>query len=225
MAKRKGLTDKQVKALPRKSGRYVLADPQQRGLFLRVPTGDRPVAYTVIVKRQGRQIWESVSSSADTTIDEARARAHEVVRRIKAGKPRPVRPPVPQSVAATAENWLARHVDKQNLRSAGEVRRIVKKLIVPHVGNDDFVSLRLTSSTGSRIATAHGRLMPPSRCCGRSHRGCNRATIITGRPSLEACAALRRERAAGRAFSMTRSCVSFGPLPKRMAAPLAYWSG
>ena len=39
MAKRKGLTDKQVKALPRKSGRYVLADPQQRGLFLRVPTG------------------------------------------------------------------------------------------------------------------------------------------------------------------------------------------
>ena len=76
MAKRKGLTDKQVNALPRKSRRYVLADPQQRGLFLRVPTGDRPVAYTVIVKRQGRQIWESVGSSADTTIDEARAKAH-----------------------------------------------------------------------------------------------------------------------------------------------------
>ena len=30
MAKRKGLTDKQVNALPRKSRRYVLADPQQR---------------------------------------------------------------------------------------------------------------------------------------------------------------------------------------------------
>jgi integrase len=158
MAKRKGLTDKQVNALPRKSRRYVLADPQQRGLFLRVPTGDRPVAYTVIVKRQGRQIWESVGSSADTTIDEARAKAHEAVRRIKAGKPRPVCPPAPQSVAATAENWLARHVDKQNLRSAGEVRRIVKKLIVPHIGNDDFVSLRRSDIANflDRIEDRHG---------------------------------------------------------------------
>ena len=42
MAKRKGLTDKQVNALPRKSRRYVLADPQQRGLFLRVETGLSP---------------------------------------------------------------------------------------------------------------------------------------------------------------------------------------
>ena len=136
----------------------MLADPQQRGLFLRVPTGDRPVAYTVIVKRQGRQIWESVGSSADTTIDEARAKAHEVVRRIMAGKPRPVRPPAPQSVAATAENWLARHVDKQNLRSAGEVRRIVKKLIVPHIGNDDFVSLRRSDIANflDRIEDRHG---------------------------------------------------------------------
>ncbi len=142
MAKRKGLTDKQIAALPRKGRRYVLADPQLRGLYLRVPTGDGPVAYTVIIKRQGRQLWESVGTSADTTIDEARAKTHEAVRRIKAGKPRPSPPPTPQSVAATAENWLVRHVDKQNLRSAAELRRIITKLIVPHIGKEDFVSLR-----------------------------------------------------------------------------------
>jgi integrase len=158
MAKRKGLTDKQIAALPRKGRRYVLADPQLRGLYLRVPTGDGPVAYTVIVKRHGRQLWESVGTSAETTIDEARAKAHEAVRRIKAGKPRPVPPPAPQSVAATAENWLTRHVDKRNLRSAAEVRRIVSKLIVPHIGKDDFVSLRRSDIANflDRIEDRHG---------------------------------------------------------------------
>jgi integrase len=159
MAKRKGMTDEQAVALRRTGRRYVQADPQMRGLFLRVPASDQsPVAYTVILKRRGRQVWERVGTSADTTIDEARAKAHEVIRRIKAGKPRPIPPAAPQSVTATCEKWLVRHVDKRGLRSAGELRRIIKKLIVPDIGKDDFVSLRRSDITNflDRIEDSHG---------------------------------------------------------------------
>ena len=76
-------------------------------------------------------------------IAEARDRARDVIRRVEAGLD-PFESPQtqPDSVAAVAENWLIRHVEKNKLRTAGEMRRIVDKYINPHIGQLAFVSVR-----------------------------------------------------------------------------------
>jgi integrase len=142
MARRKTLTDKMIGALPRKAKRYVITDPEQRSLFLRVPPRG-PINFTVIVKAHGRQTWASIGTTDDMGIEQARERARQAIKRVKAGQ-RAVEPPPkpPQSVAVTAQNWLSRHVDKNKLRTAAEIRRIVDRYIVPHIGDADFASLR-----------------------------------------------------------------------------------
>jgi integrase len=139
MKRRRGLTDRQIAALPRRAKRYAISDPEQRSLFLRVPAGDGPIVYTVIVKQKGRQKWEAIGTTDDMTIEQARERARAALKRIKSGEP-PPKPP--QSVAVTAQNWLSRHVDKNKLRTARELRRIVDTYITPHIGDADFASLR-----------------------------------------------------------------------------------
>jgi hypothetical protein len=45
-------------------------------------------------------------------------------------------------VASVVATWLQRHVDKNGLRTGGEIRRIVDKYILPYWADRDFVSLR-----------------------------------------------------------------------------------
>jgi integrase len=136
MARRKGLSAKQLAALPRRSVRYTIGDPETRGLYLRIPpTG--PINFTVIVKKDRKQIWESVGT--DLTLEEARDRARAVIKRIKSGEPPPK---APESVAAIAQAWLTRHVDKNRLRTAYELRRVVNTYIAPRIGDRDFARLR-----------------------------------------------------------------------------------
>jgi hypothetical protein len=70
MARRRRLTDRQIAGLPRKPKRYIVTDPEQRSLFLRVPpTG--PVSFTVIVKTHGKQTWKALGTADELRIDEA----------------------------------------------------------------------------------------------------------------------------------------------------------
>jgi integrase len=138
MARRRGLSAKQLAALPRRSVRYTIGDPETRGLYLRIPPAG-PINFTVIVKKNLQQTWESIGTTDDLTIEDARDRARAVIRRIKSGEPAPT---PPQSVAAVARTWLARYVDKNALRTAYEYRRIVEHYIVPHLGDRDFIRLR-----------------------------------------------------------------------------------
>jgi integrase len=124
--------------MPRKPRRYALADPELRGHYLRVPpTG--AINFTVIVKKGGRQTWESIGTAADLTIEQAREKARVVIKRIKSGE---LAPTPPQSVEATAQAWLTRHVDKNRLRTAYELRRVVNAYITPRIGDRDFARLR-----------------------------------------------------------------------------------
>ena len=142
-SRRRGLTDKQVAGLPRKPKRYILADPEQRGHYLRIPP-EGPVVFTAVTRDPyGRQIWTALGTTADLKIDEARDRAREAIRRVKEGKPAIEPPkPRPESVAEVAENWLRRHVDKNKLRTADEIRRIVDRYILPYWADRNFVELR-----------------------------------------------------------------------------------
>lgn len=138
MARRKGLSDRQIAALPRKARRYALADPELRGHYLRVPPAGA-INFTVIVKQHGKQEWESIGTSTDLSIEQAREKARVVIKRIKSGEAAPT---PPQSVKATAQAWLTRHVDKNRLRTAYELRRVVNTYIVPRIGDRDFARLR-----------------------------------------------------------------------------------
>jgi integrase len=138
MPRRKGLSDKQVAALPRKAKRYALADPELRGHYLRIPPRGA-IAYTVIVKQGGEQTWESIGFSNEFSIEQAREKARPIIKRIKSGEPPPI---APQSVAAVAQSWLERHVAKNKLRTERELRRIVNTYIVPLIGTSDFARLR-----------------------------------------------------------------------------------
>jgi len=107
--RRIGLTDKQLAAKKRKPKRYIEADPEQRGLYLRIPP-EGPIVFAAVARDPyGKQIWATLGTTADMRIDEARERAREAIRRIKDGQEAIETPkPKPESVAEVAENWLRR---------------------------------------------------------------------------------------------------------------------
>jgi integrase len=142
-ARRRSLTDKMVAALPRRTAAFFHPDPElpKHGVRVR-PHG--PGTYTIITRDPYRkQRWVRIGSTAEMTIAQARDLARIVIRRIEQGlAPFEEPPPQPESVAAVAENWLKRHVEKNRLRTGAEMRRVVEKYILPHVGGRNFVDLK-----------------------------------------------------------------------------------
>jgi integrase len=140
--RRRGLSDKQVASLPRKAKRYIIADPEQRGLYLRVPT-QGPVVYAAVARHDDKQVWATLGGADVLSIDEARDRAREAIRRIRAGlqpfEPAPVKP---DSVRAVCENWIKRHVEPRGLRTGGEIKRQLEKYVLPRIGDRPFAELR-----------------------------------------------------------------------------------
>jgi integrase len=158
--RRKTLTDTMVAALPRQPGRtYYFPDPElpKHGVRVR-PAG--PGTYTAIVRDPyGKQKWVRIGSTAELSIADAREKAREVIRRVEAGlEPYEAPKPKPDSVAAVAENWLIRHVEKNKLRTGAEMRRIVGKYILPHIGQLNFVDLRRKQIAEllDHVENAHG---------------------------------------------------------------------
>jgi integrase len=141
--RRRGLTDKMIATLPRRAKRYIVTDPEMRGHYVRVPTKG-PVVFAAVARGPiGKQVWATLGSATELTIDQARDCAREAIRRIKTGKPAIEAPkPKSESVAAVANSWLARHVEKNKLRTGYELRRIVERYILPHWGNRDFIDIK-----------------------------------------------------------------------------------
>jgi integrase len=160
--RRKTLTDKMVAALPRRPTPYFHGDPElpKHGIRVR-PAG--PCSYTVITRDPyHKQRWVKVGSVAEMTITEARVVARTVIRRVEAGlAPFEAPQQEPESVAAVAGNWLARHVDKNRLRTAAELRRHVEKYVLPHWAERAFVDIkrRDIAELLDHIEDAHGPAM------------------------------------------------------------------
>jgi integrase len=156
--RRPNLTDKQIAALSRKRKRYTVADPEQRNLYLRVPTMG-PITYAVAVRDQyGKKPWVKVGSTADMGVDEARERARTIIRRIKDGLPafEPV-PVKPESYTATAQKWLQQYVvAEKGLRTRREIERLLRKHVLPFWGKKDFVSIRRRDINDLLDAVASG---------------------------------------------------------------------
>ncbi|MFZ0057000.1 MAG: integrase arm-type DNA-binding domain-containing protein, partial [Pseudolabrys sp.] len=113
--RRKILTDKMVAGLPRKRRRYIVSDPEQRGMYIRVPS-EGPAVYAVVARDPYRkQIWHTVGSTSLFTLEEARTRARAAIIAIKDGADHSG----PQTFAAISEQWIKRHVEAKGLRTAG----------------------------------------------------------------------------------------------------------
>ena len=79
--------------------RYIVADPEQRGLYVRVMRQGAHVFVCVARNPFGKQIWATIGTTSDFTIDEAREKARAAIRRIKKGEtPFPTPKLAPDSV-------------------------------------------------------------------------------------------------------------------------------
>ena len=125
--RRKALTDKMVAALPRRRKRYIQADPELRGHYVRVPP-QGPCVFAAVARYDGKQVWATLGT-ADVLDDRRRqragARGHQAHQgRAAAFEPPPVQP---DTVADVCAGWLKRHVEAKGLRTGDEMRRILER--------------------------------------------------------------------------------------------------
>jgi integrase len=160
--RRRGLTDKMLAALKRKATRYIISDPEMRGHYVRVPP-EGPMVFAAVARNpNGKQVWATIGTTADLKIETARVRAREAIRRIKDGLDPFEKPKAkPESVADVAENWLRRHVEKNKLRTAKEMRRQVEIYILPRWKDRIFVDIKRKDVTEllDTIEDKHGPAM------------------------------------------------------------------
>lgn len=143
MARRKTLSDVGVAALKPRAARYSEPDPELRGHYIRVtPSGAKSYA-AVARDPTGKQVWATINSADKLTIEEARERAREAIKRIRSGLPAFVAPAAkPVTFRDVAEGWLRRHVRARGLRSERELVRQLNVYVYPAWGDRAFLSIR-----------------------------------------------------------------------------------
>jgi integrase len=137
---RKTLTDAGVAALKPRPKRYAFPDPQLGGLYIRV-TPSRAKSFVVVTRDpSGKQIWTTLGSVDLMNIEEARERAREVIKRVQVGKS--ALEPKADTFAEAVADWRTRHVERNGLRTAREINRLLNSHILPAWGAREFVSIR-----------------------------------------------------------------------------------
>lgn len=142
-------TDRQIVALKASAARYNVKVKDQRGLYVRVtPAGAKSFVAVARDPRDGKQVWATIGST-ELTIDKAREKGREAIKRIKDGLPPFEAAPVkPDPFGAVAGNYLERHVKARALRSQSEIERILDKYILPAWKDREFVGIRRGDVTG-----------------------------------------------------------------------------
>jgi integrase len=138
MPRRKTLTDAGVNALSPRPAPY--PDPELPGHYIRVrPTGIK--TFVAVARSQsGKQIWHTIGPSTLYTVVEAREKAREAIKAIREGKDRTAS----ETFEVVAENWFKRHVEKEKLISAAQVRSCLDRQLIPAWRGRDFTSIRRT---------------------------------------------------------------------------------
>jgi integrase len=160
---RRTLSDKGVAALKPRRQRYAFPDPQLTGHYVRVQPSGAKSFVVVALDPYAKQIWSTIGAADVMSIDDARERGRETIRRIKAGLPPSEPVPVkPDSFKVIAENWLRRHVAKEKLRTAPEIARCLNVYVYPRWADRPFTGIRrkdvadlidaIEDTNGSRMA-------------------------------------------------------------------------
>jgi integrase len=137
---RKSLSDAGVAALKPRAARYAFPDPELRGHLIRIqPSGAK--SYVAVTRDPaGKQVWATIGPVDLMGIDEAREKAREAIKRVQAGKP--AFEPKADTFAQVVADWRARHVERNGLRAAREINRLLNAHILPVWGAREFVSIR-----------------------------------------------------------------------------------
>jgi integrase len=140
MANRKTLSDRGVAALRPMASRYALPDPELRGHYVRVTPGGSKSFVAVASSPTGKQRWITLGPCDAMSIDAARAKARDVLARVRAGLP-PVEAPG-ETFGDVAANWIKRHVERQGLRSRYEIARLLDRHVLPKWRDREFLSIK-----------------------------------------------------------------------------------
>jgi integrase len=133
LTRRQRLSDAGVADLKLKAKRYIHADPELPGHYIRVqPTGAKTF---VVVARdpRGKQHWRTVGSPP-MKIDDAREAGRRIIRSIREAPP--------DSFEGVAREWFKRHVQKRGLRSEAELDRFMTQHLYPAWSGRDVPSIR-----------------------------------------------------------------------------------
>jgi integrase len=139
------LTDDDIKALtvPRGKDRDMRADPDCRGMYFRLMKSG--VKSYVVAERGpgGKQVWSTIARCEDMPVEDARIEARARIKRIKAGLPA-VKPPAlpPESLQATVDSWLLRHVKENGLISERAIRRRLKIMVAFLGAGREFAGIK-----------------------------------------------------------------------------------
>lgn len=159
MSRRRTLSDTGVANLMPRATRFAVPDPELRGHYVRVaPTGGKTYV-TVARDPDGKQTWITIGTSELMSIEEARDKAREAIKRVRAGLPAVEPPPTkPESFKAVSENYFKRHVLAQGLRSQNEIQRILTKYVLPVWQDREFVEIKRShvASLLDAIQDRHG---------------------------------------------------------------------
>ncbi|HET7448441.1 MAG TPA: site-specific integrase [Methyloceanibacter sp.] len=135
---RKTLTDKSVLALKPRDKLYAQPDPQLPGHYIRVsPTGSRTFV-AVTRDPNGKQVWTTIGKAHLIGIEEARAKAREIINRVKGGQ----RVEGPESFQEVASEWLRRHVDAKAIITAPAIRGNLHNHVLPVWAGREFESIK-----------------------------------------------------------------------------------
>ena len=81
------MNDRSVAALRPMAARYAMPDPELRGHYVRVTPGGAKSFVAVASAPGGKQIWTTIGAADAMGIDAARAKARDVLARVRAGLP------------------------------------------------------------------------------------------------------------------------------------------
>ncbi len=112
------LTAARIERLKPREKRYLVADPEAPGLYVRVsPAGAKK--FTIVARDpDGKQIWREVDGVViGDPLDDVRPKAREAIKRLKAGlEPFPAAPPEADTFGSVVTNYLDLHVAGKRTR-------------------------------------------------------------------------------------------------------------
>jgi integrase len=92
---------------------------------------------------EGKQIWTTIGPADALTVQDARAKAREILSRVRVGLPATEAPATrPATFHEVAEGWLQRHVRAREMHSETEVTRLLNARIYPAWRDRPFLQIR-----------------------------------------------------------------------------------
>ena len=101
------------------------------------PTGKR-VFCVVTRDPNGKQVWHTLGGTDLYNVAEAREAAREIIKAIKIGGNRDG----VETFETIANQWIKRHVDKNELISGSNIKKYLNRILIPAWGGREFASIK-----------------------------------------------------------------------------------